>query len=146
MMAVADISNDYNLLLTSFNTLAEEFFDKMIKLFPNEKKIRGYQLGFKAAKKYNNKKPVEMFMNNLLPFGKQIIHRDETFFKQDEYIDHVQNLSGKMGLIKYWDDMSKENQNSIWEYMQSLYMLGMNIIGRKNELMFIMKNNKTIKQ
>ena len=128
------------MLLNSFNVLAEEFFEKMIISFPQEPKIRGYHLGFKTAKKFNNKKPVEMFMSNLMPFGQQIIDKDEDFFKKDDYVDHVQNLSGKMGLVEHWEKVSPENKNSIWEYMQSLYMLGMNIMGLQEELMQIMKN------
>lgn len=131
-----------SLLLSAFNKLAEEFFDKMVIAFPQEPKIRGYQLTFLTAKKYNNKKPVEIFMANLLPFGKQIIDKDENFFKQDKYVDHVQNLSGKMGLIQYWDTMDLEHQNSIWEYMQNLYMLGMNAIGKQDELLQMLKESK----
>ena len=131
--------------LNSFNKLAEEFFDRMSKSFPQEPKIKGYQTAFRTAKKYNNKKPVEMFMSNLMPFGYQIVSKDEEFFRQDKYVDHVQNLSGKMGLNHYWDNMTQENRDSIWEYMQSLYMIGMSAIGRQEELANIVKMVQTKK-
>jgi hypothetical protein len=130
------------MLLNSFNNLADEFFEKMTKSFPQEGKIRGYHAAFRTARKYNNKKPVEMFMTNLIPFGYQIIHKEESFFKKDEYVDHVQSLSGKMGLLQYWETMPKQSQIAIWEYMQSLYMLGMNIFGLQEDLKKIMNAKK----
>lgn len=126
-----------NNMLNSFNMLADEFIDKMIILFPNEPKIRGYQVAFRTAKKYNNKKPVEMFMSNIVHFGEQILNRDELFFQKDEYVDHVEKLSGKMGLIQYWNGISEDNKNHIWDYVQNLFKLGMIIIGKKEELMTI---------
>ena len=139
MNSVGD-NRHYVLLLNSFNKLAEEFFTDMTRSFPREPKVKGYQIAFRAAKKYNNRKPVEMFMENLEPFGIQIINRDEAFFTKSEYVNHVQNLSGKMGLVQYWEDMKPENKNAIWEYMQSLYMLGMNVTGKSEELKTIMNN------
>ena len=138
--------SDYNLLLNSFNKLAEEFMDKMIEFFPYEAKIRGYKITFLTTKKFNNRKPVELFMDSLRPFGYQIVSRDEEFFKQDEYVDTAQNISGKMGLVEHWDNLDDNSKGAIWEYVQSLYMIGMNVLGYKEELKSIMDNyNETVK-
>lgn len=133
-----------NIFLTNFNKMAEEFLERLVEYFPQEDKIRTYRVKFLLLKKLNNKKPVEMFMENLEPFGLQIINRDEDFFKKPSHVNHVENISGKIGLVDYWESTDSETQNSIWEFIKSLYLLGMNAIGKHDELIQIIKNNKNI--
>ena len=54
----------------------------------------------------NSKKPVEMFMENMYDFGEKILRRDENFFKKDEFVNNAESISGKMGLITYWDSIN----------------------------------------
>jgi hypothetical protein len=117
-----------------FNDMAETFLSKMEKTFPNESKIRIYKQQFALVQMMNSKKPVEMFMENMLPFGEKILSRDEMFFKQDEFVNNAESISGKMGLITYWDTMSDTTKKSIWEYIQGLYILGMASLGKNEEL------------
>ena len=117
-----------------FNELAHKFLSVMEKTFPDEKKITSYKLMFETIQKMNNMKPVEVFMDNLSPFGIQIMKKNEKFFQQDQYVNEVENLSGKMGLVQYWDSMPKTTQEAIWEYIQSLYVLGMRALGKIDEL------------
>lgn len=122
------------IMLNSFNSLAEEFVEKMVASFPNEPKLRGYQATFLTTKRFNNKKPVEFFMSTLMPYGEQILQRNESFFKQDNLVERAQSFSGQTGLTNYWENMSEEDKSSIWEYMQTLYILGMNAIGMSEQL------------
>ena len=39
------------------------------------------------------------------------------------------------------ENISQEDKNSIWEYMQTLYILGMNAIGRGEQLKELLKKN-----
>lgn len=119
--------------LSEFNTLAHKFLSVMEKTFPDEKKITLYKLTFEAIRKTSEQKPVEMFMENLSGFGVQIMQKDEKFFQNDQYVKSVENISGKIGLIKYWDDMNDTSKETIWEYVQSLYALGMLALGRIDE-------------
>ena len=54
-------------------------------------------------------------------------------------VNKVENLSGKMGLIKYWNDMTEDTKNSIWKYVQVLYVTGMAAQGYKEELNQVIK-------
>lgn len=130
--------------LTQFNNCATEFLKKMIHAFPDEKKIQVYLLKFETLKLMNNRKPVEMFMDNMYPFGKQIMTRDEDFFKKDEFVNNAENISGKIGLIDHWDSIDEKTKKSIWEYIQGLYVLGMTCLGREEELRNLLKNIGTI--
>ncbi len=122
-----------------FNIQAMEFLDKMCATFPDEPKSKTYRFMFENIQKVNSRKPVEMFMSNMEPFGLQIMTKNEDFFKNDQYVNHVESISGKMGLIKYWNNLPKETKDSIWNYMQVLYVLGMKSLGRTDDLYSILK-------
>ncbi len=124
---------------SQFNKMAAEFLSKMEVAFPDEHKITVYRQQFDILRMMNQKKPVEMFMENLKPFGEQILTKNEIFFKQDEFVDAAENISGKMGLISHWDTMNSGTRNSIWEYMQGLYILGMASLGNQQELQEMIK-------
>jgi len=121
-------------LYDQFNNLAIEFLQRMEETFPNEQKIKVYRQKYEFVKSIKSTKPVEMFMENMYDYGEQILSKNELFFKQDELVQTAQSISGKMGLIKYWDTMNEKTKNSIWEYIQGLYILGMGVIGKQDEL------------
>lgn len=117
-----------------FNEQADEFLSKMIKTFPNEPKSKELKFYFDSIRKINYKKPIEIFMASLKPYGLQIMSKDEYFFKNDQYVDTVESMSGKLGLIEYWDKLPNETKEAIWHYFQVLYVLGMKSLGLKDEL------------
>lgn len=124
--------------VTEFNKYAKEFLTRMEQSFPNEPKIKQYNFMFDTVRQMNSRKPVEFFMDGLAPYGIQVMSKDESFFKQDQYVKNVESLSGKMGLIKYWETMPNETKESIWKYIQALYVLGMGALGRRDELKIIL--------
>jgi len=121
-------------MYNQFNSLASTFLNRMEETFPQEPKVRLYRQQFILVQEMNSKKPVEMFIENMEPFGEKILTRDEKFFKQDEFVGAAESISGKMGLIKYWDSLNEKTKNSIWEYMQGLYILGMGSLNKHKEL------------
>jgi hypothetical protein len=121
-------------MFKQFNDLAEEFLSRMQETFPNESKIKIYRQQFIMVQTMNSQKPVEMFMDNMYNFGEKILKKDENFFKKDEFVDAAQSISGKMGLITYWDSINETTKKSIWEYIQGLYILGMASLGHHQEL------------
>ncbi len=128
-------------MYSQFNKMAMEFLLKMEKSFPNETKISVYRKKYEMLQSINAKKPVEMFMESMLPFGEQILSKNELFFQQDEFVDSAENISGKIGLVKYWENMEQYTKDAIWEYMQGLYILGMGSLGYSDELKIMI--NKT---
>ncbi len=129
-----------------FNNYATEFLEKMMIAFPDETKIQTYLFSLKMMKMINPKKPVDIFMESLEPFGLQIMLRDEDFFKKDQYINNVESISGKIGIVDHWNFLDSDTKNSIWEYTQTLYILGMSVLGRNDEFKEIMnevKKNKS---
>lgn len=122
-----------------FNEQADDFLVKMIKTFPDEPKTKEVKFYFDHIRKINSRKPIELFMDSLKPYGLQIMAKDEYFFKNDQYVDAVESMSGKLGLIEYWDKLPKETKDAIWHYFQVLYVLGMKSLGLKDELTEILR-------
>jgi len=121
-----------------FNDHAELFLKRMHETFPHEKKIMIYRAKFDALSMVNPKKPVEMFMESMIPFGVQILTKDEQFFKQKHFVEKAQSMSEKMGLTEYWDTSKPETKESIWEFTQGLYIIGMGCLGYQKELQELM--------
>lgn len=120
-------------VVKAFNSLAEEFFGRLEHRFPDENKIVVYKMAFLNLKT-NIRKPVEMFMETLIPFGKEILAHDDSFFKQENIVDRAESFSGKLGLLDRWENLTKQTQESIWTYVQNLYILGLSALGMDDEL------------
>lgn len=117
-----------------FNNHADTFLKRMAETFPKEQKISTYSAKFNLLRTIDSKKPVELFMESIIPYGEQILTKNENFFKQSDHVNKAESISGKMGLIKYWDSMSEEVRNTIWEFIQGLYILGMGALNKIPEL------------
>ena len=132
-------------IYVKFNEQAEEFLLKMIKTFPTEQKTRDMKFYFDLVRATDSKKPVSMFMESLEPYGLQIMSKDEEFFMKDQYVNTVESMSGKLGLIEHWAALLPETKNAIWSYFQILYVLGMQTFGKKEELKQVLNQiqNKT---
>jgi len=117
-----------------FNDLATTFLSRMEETFPQEQKVKLYRQQFLLVLGMNSRKPVEMFIENMYDYGEQILTKDEKFFKQERFVNKAESISEKMGLIHYWDSLNDKTKNSIWEYMQGLYVLGMASLGKNIEL------------
>lgn len=128
------VQSDQRSSLSAFNSLAEEFFQKMIKTFPRETKLKIYYAHFKTTKQFDVRKPMEYVMSPMINNGYQILSKDEKFFKDDGYVDLAESFSSKTGLLNQWESIPEEIKNKIWEYVQSMYVLGMKALGFEEQL------------
>lgn len=108
--------------VSAFNDMLEQFIDELQQTFPEEKVIKKYQASFEIVRKSNPRKCVESFMGAITPHADKITSKDDEFFEND--VDFIKGLSIK----KYWnDDLSQTTKDAIWQYLQTLYMLGTTI-------------------
>ena len=125
-----------------FNEHAELFLRRMNETFPQEKKIIAYRAKFDAVSSISPREPVKMFMESMIPYGEQILKKEEQFFKQQQFVEKAESISQKMGLIEYWDTMGETTQNTIWEFIQGLFILGMGVTGRQTELQQLIQSTE----
>ena len=106
----------------AFNDMMEQFLEELVQTFPEEPAMKKYQVSFDMMKMGNKRAVMEYFMGNISPHASRIMARDETFFLENTEI--VQDFN--IGSI-WTDSISVNTKSAIWQYMQTLYMLGMTI-------------------
>lgn len=103
--------------------MMDQFLDELVKTFPEETGLKKYQSTFDIMKKANPRKCVEVFMNSAREFQSQIMAKDEKFFLESsvEFLD-------ALNIKKWWNDSLSDNTKSaIWQYLQTLMILGTTI-------------------
>tara|TARA_B100000575_G_C23061676_1_gene611229 strand:- start:4 stop:489 length:486 start_codon:yes stop_codon:yes gene_type:complete len=120
-----------------FNALFEEFLEKVITAFPNEK-LKTYRRGFLIIKSTSPSTPVNLFMAGCIEYKKEIISRNDNFFLKDKKIKErasaFGNFTDDCGLDSYWDILTSTTKKAVWDYIQSLFVLGEIIVGNNKEL------------
>lgn len=120
-----------------FNKQSTLLLEYLLKLFPNDSKIKRYKFGFDSLRSISTRKPLEFFMSSAEPYGQQIMSKDDNFFNVEAHED-------QMGIAEHWGTLGVEYKNEIWKHMQILYVLGMKILNKGEELAKIynsIKNN-----
>ena len=107
----------------AFIGVMEEFLGELKNQFPQEKKIKVYYNTFKTMKKVNSRKILETFMNAVNKHADKIVNRDEEYFLNSDD-DFLKELN-----VKQWwtDSLSANTKDAIWQYMNTLYVLGTTI-------------------
>lgn len=115
-------------ILSEFNKTLDEFMVKMINQLVSEPKLKTYYSSFKVARMMNVKLPIQIFMGGCINFVDQIKSRDSEFFlKRETFIDscvQCSSFSNDIGLIDHWYKLSDKSKTAIWDYIQTLYVMG----------------------
>lgn len=110
----------------AFNDMMEQFLNELVLTFPEEKTLLKYQATFDLAKTAWPRVTLEGFMKSIGPHAEKIMAKDEKFFlengKDIEWVSEV-NLQ-----IIWKPDLSESTKDAIWQYLQTLYMLGTTIM------------------
>ena len=109
----------------AFNDMMQQFLDELVLTFPDEKKLAKYQNSFSILRKANGKKPLKEFMETVGPYANHLMQKDEEFFKT--HASEVPFLDD-LDIPRLWsDNLSETTKNAIWQYLQTLYILGTTI-------------------
>ena len=125
-------------VLDEFNKTLDEFINKMINQFPQENKLKSYYSAYKVTKMYDKSMPIKIFMGGCLEFKEQIKRRDSEFFtKRKTFVNKVKQASSftdDTGLVNYWENLSESSKTAIWDYMQTLFVMGEMYINKDNSI------------
>jgi len=123
-----NIQNSNIKVLDEFNNTLDEFINKMISQFPQETKLKTYYSAFKITKMYDKTMPIKIYMGGCLQFSEQIKSRDTEFFaKRKAFVNKMaqaSSFSDDTGLVNYWDSLSDNSKTAIWDYIQTLFIMG----------------------
>lgn len=117
----------------TFNTTLSEFLGALKTTFPSEEKtIQKYIETLDTAKRMNFKLPVQEFMNVAKNYSQEIEDRDDQLF-----LEHADNLFDGLNFKSIWtsEHVADETRDIIWQYIQSLYIIGDSITGSSNEVL-----------
>lgn len=105
--------------------MMDQFLSELEKVFPDEPGIKKYHSAYELVKKANPRKCVEGYMAGCTPYSNYVMQKDEAFFL--EYSDSIDFLKS-MNIKKHWtSDLSLNTKDAIWQYLQTLFILGTTI-------------------
>ena len=113
-------------LIKAFNKLVFQFNDDLIAVFPQESDFKLSKHTFELLDKVNYKKIFELVGPHLLMHKDSLESRDEAFFITTDASKYVE--SDDLIIIKklrdYWkQDMTPENKEKIWSYLNNALKL-----------------------
>ena len=108
--------------LNAFLSVIDEFIEDLEQLFPDDAKIAIYKNAFHALRKANPKRILTEFMKAIAPHVDKITAKDESLIK---FFDV--SIIKELNIDKRWDECSKNTKNAIWQYLNTLYILGSTI-------------------
>jgi hypothetical protein len=110
--------------VTAFNDMMGQFLAELHMSFPSEGSIKKYMSAFELMRSANARLVVDGFMAAIAPHIDKISVKDESFFIQNaETIDFLKDIN----LKNIWPLASANTREAIWQYIQTLYMLGTTI-------------------
>lgn len=102
-----------------------QFLDELEQTFDDEPAIKKCVVSFDLLRKANPRKCVDTYMNGCSKFSDKIMSKDESFFLETS--DEIELLRD-LNIKKHWTtDLSENSKNAIWQYIQTLYILGTTI-------------------
>lgn len=111
--------------ISAFCDMLEQFCDELIQTFPDEKSFKRYKTTVEMSRKVNPRKIITCYMDNLTPYSQKLMAKDETLFTDDAKNIEVIN---DINIASIWTpDLSVNTKDAIWQYLQTLYIIGTTI-------------------
>ncbi len=110
--------------VNAFNDMMGQFLAELHKTFPEEKGIKKCMSGFEIMRTSNPRLVVDGFMASVTPFAGQISSKDDAFFLNEaKNLDFLKDVK----IEEKWASISSQTKEAVWQYVQTLYMLGTTI-------------------
>jgi hypothetical protein len=111
--------------VTAFNEMMDQFMVELKQTFPEEKALGKYYTGFDMLRKSNPRKCVVTFMDEITPYASAVMNKDESLFDNE----NLPAVLEEMHIKNHWTpELSQNTKDAIWQYLQTLYMLGTTIV------------------
>jgi len=108
--------------IKDFNSILDTFLGQLSPLIGSF-----YQNKFRQLTKANSTIGIKKFYEYVVPFKKQIMEEDETYFKNDldynQYHDGDFFIEEIVRLKNIYDKLDTENRKQMWSYFQALLVL-----------------------
>jgi len=117
--------------LSTFNTMLKEFITDLSATFTEIPELELYRIAFDRFVDINPIKPLNLFMNALVPYTDLIMARNDELFEKD--IDL--GMSVKLNVLWNSDGVNENTRTAIWNYISTLFLLGTTIRSMPPEIL-----------
>jgi hypothetical protein len=126
-----------------FNDYLRAFVQDIQASFPEYKDLLGdYYEDILSEESHNTDKHVKRFMRKMADFKEQISNKSADLYKEPVFI--LKNLDFK--IVFESEDLSDESREKIWEYIQTLFVLGESIISDSERIKKLVTNFKRLRE
>jgi hypothetical protein len=123
--------------LNSFNHVLCEFIEELSLTFDEVPQIKLYKAGLPSLLTQDERAGLNFFMNAVRSHGNRIMAKDETLFSEDA-IDLGMGLS--VSELWHAEGLDDDTRNAIWNYLTSLFILGMTIESLDSDMLGAIEN------
>ena len=124
-----------------FNDYTRDFVRDIQSTFPEYADLLGeYYSDILTDESQNTDKHVKRFMRKMREFKTAISGKSPELYKEPVFI--LKNLDFK--ILFESEDLSAESREKIWEYIQTLFVLGESIINDSEKVRKLVKNFKRL--
>lgn len=107
--------------------MMKQFLDELEQSFPEVNGVKLYKERFEFLRKANPRQVVEKYMTRMQPYSDKLMNKDEEFFKT--FAEDETSIIHRIGLSGHFKngEVSENTKAAIWQYLQTLYVLGTTI-------------------
>ena len=98
----------------------ENFIDAFQNIFPNNKNIDIIKNKMSLLRKSNPKLMVQTYLHMFTPYIDSIVHKNDSFITEYKPLN---NGDLKDEIFKLWSELSDNNKETSWIYLQRLLYL-----------------------
>lgn len=109
-------------LVSQFNKTLMEFLTELLETFPEHKGIEKQKIKFEVGVRANCRLAIDKVVPELITHSKGVLSKDETIIR------NVNGAFSEIDFVELWNsNLSENTKNVIWQYLQTLLMLGTQI-------------------
>lgn len=116
-------------ILTKFNTILLQFLSELDRLFPDSK-ASNYHTAIKMSLIVDKSAWIKHFIDGTKDHDMQIMTKDEKYFLEQEL-----EFADRLELKKYYQASNDATKDSMWQYMQTLFLLSCSYNNYKPEFL-----------
>lgn len=96
----------------AFNDMMSQFLRDLNETFPENESIKA---AFAAPR---DRETFDAFMKDIQPWTPQMMQKSDSFFcDENQFVK-------KLDLVTIWNEASANSKMAIWQYLQTMYMIG----------------------
>lgn len=117
------------MFIEAFYTQFGEFLAQLSKMYPDDKDFPAFASNLSVMKYMNPMYPINFVKTDVVDkYKDKILSRDESFFLNSEEIQQSADIDIVYKLKSYISEMSPENKEVVWSYIEIITKLTLKIL------------------